>query len=280
MCFVNGRYKIVFSAAWTKQFSYDFIVKLWWSWLGLYVRCLVSSTYYHCDCVIRTSRPDQQTVLFWRNCVHTRKYIVSRLYHRVIEIFVFGPSCINRVAIDRRSTALIIMSTVGLLADTPGVESNLHVWMCTCVLCRNFCLRTEKMASKDDDKAYDTYCSPCMMDTSLYPSTRRTVGIFSFVIHLCLPSSQSCDSGKTTHTHVHIIHVSWKKTYSRKAWQYGSEGREEGQEGPKRRGKLPEGIACSQVFSGMYAISSKQHRLLVRPAGPYNTITVIIGGAN
>ena len=75
MCFVNGRYKIVFSAAWTKQFSYDFIVKLWWSWLGLYVRCLVSSTYYHCDCVIRTSRPDQQTVLFWRNCVHTRKYL-------------------------------------------------------------------------------------------------------------------------------------------------------------------------------------------------------------
>ena len=37
VCYVNGRYKIVFSAAWTKQFSYGFIVKLWWLW---YLDCM------------------------------------------------------------------------------------------------------------------------------------------------------------------------------------------------------------------------------------------------
>ena len=163
MCFVNGRYKIVFSAAWTKQFSYDFIVKLWWSWLGLYVRCLVSSTYYHCDCVIRTSRPDQQTVLFWRNCVHTRKYLWAGY------TFWQLPSSFW-------SFLTFLSSFTAILSSFPAVcffsTYMYNVYMCMCCLTTVTGLRRwqAKMMTKlmIQGSMHDGY--------KLIPSTRRTVG--------------------------------------------------------------------------------------------------------
>ena len=250
-------------------------VKLWWSWLGLYVRCLVSSTYYHCDCVIRTSRPDQHTVLFWRNCVHTRKYfwvgyIIWQLPSSLWSFLTFLSSLITDHIVKHHPTVC--------LAPT-YMYTAVHVY----VLIRyhwsqDWEVRQSKMMTKLKNLLFAVY-----EGISLWSIMHRTL-----YHKLCFTSWNHCQTSKFLCTvvdrHIHKDYCLKKNIQQESLTISASEGPDcrPRMTNELSRDRLSEGIADSQdwCWGCMQMVFKSTPSVESRPEhGPYHTITVIIGAS-